>query len=150
METTLKTSRNSAMQKVLAALERVAMSDLSVLVVGEVGTGKEWAAHSIHKLSARANGPFEPVDCSTLPPDSLERELFGFEAVTWGGVEVKRGSFEEASGGTLLLDEIAAIPPATQKKIARVLEYQHVRRNSGEEDIQVDVRVIATLRQQPD
>jgi transcriptional regulator with PAS, ATPase and Fis domain len=150
VEIALKATRNAAMREVLAKIERVAYSDLSVLLVGEPGTGKEWAAHIIHKSSARASGPFYPVDCATLSPDSLEKELFGYEAITWRGVEIKRSAFEEASGGTLLLDEIASIPPATQKKIARVVEYLQVRRISGEEDIPVNVRVVATLSQQPD
>lgn len=150
VETALGTTRNPAMQDALESIRRIATTDISVLIVGEHGTGKEWAARSIHRLSNRAHGPFHPVECSAISPENLEKEIFGYEAITWNGVEIKRGAFEEASGGTLLLDEIEFLSAALQLKIARILEYQSVRRISGSEDIPVNARIISTLSQQAD
>ena len=114
LEPALGTTRNPAMQEALNTIRRIAATDISVLIVGEHGTGKEWAALSIHRLSNRANGSFHTVECSAIPPENIEKEIFGYEAINWNGVEIKRGAFEEASGGTLLLDEIEFLPAALQ------------------------------------
>ena len=150
LEPALGTTRNPAMQEALNTIRRIAATDISVLIVGEHGTGKEWAAHSIHRLSNRTNGPFHSVECSAIPPENIEKEIFGYEAINWNGVEIKRGAFEEASGGTLLLDEIEFLPAALQLKIARILEYQSVRRISGGEELPVNTRLISTLSQPAD
>ena len=136
------------MREVLQTIERVSPSDLSVLILGEQGTGKEWAARLIHDLSFRANGPFWPFDCLSMPSESLEPELFGSETLTREGIVIRRGAFEEAAGGTLLLNEIGALPAGPQKKIARALEYKDLVPIGGERHVQVDVRIIATHTQQ--
>jgi DNA-binding NtrC family response regulator len=150
VETGFDLTNSPAMQEVLRTIERIAASDLSVIITGEHGTGKEWAAHAIHRLSGRSRGSFYPVDCAAMPSEMLEKELFGYESIPRGGVEIRRGAFEESAGGTLLLNEIASLSPALQMRVARVVEYHQVRRIGGEEDIPVDARVVATLSQQSD
>ncbi len=132
------------MQHVFSLVRQVAPSRASVLVTGESGTGKELAARAIHQLSARADGPFVAVNCAALPETLFESELFGHEKGAFtGALERRVGCFELAQGGTLLLDEIAEMPGATQAKLLRVLEDSRVRRLGGKREIQVDVRVIA-------
>jgi DNA-binding NtrC family response regulator len=143
-------SNNKAMQEVLQAINRIAPSDLSVLIKGEHGTGKEWAARAIHRLSSRSGGPFWPFDCSSIPLDMIEKELFGYEAITREGIVIKRGAFEEATGGTLLLNEIDSLPTVSQLKIARALDYQNISRVGGDQVVGIDVRIIATLSQEAD
>jgi DNA-binding NtrC family response regulator len=145
VETPLEVTNNAAMREVLQAIHRLAASDLSVLITGEHGTGKEWAAHTIHRLSARTNGPFWPFDCASIPPEDIERELFGFEGLTKDGIIIKRGALEDAHGGSLLLNEIASLPSAAQMKVARALEYGTIHRLDGAQGIDVNVRIISTL-----
>ncbi len=147
MNKSFEISHNMVMQEVIRTAEKVAMSDLSVVIIGEHGTGKEWLARAIHRLSKRTNGPFYPIDCAALPPEELERELFGCEILTREGVTIQHGAFEEASGGILLLNEIGSLPLAVQLKISRALEYKTIYRIGNDHPIHIDTRIIATLSQ---
>jgi DNA-binding NtrC family response regulator len=137
--------RSKAMREVIRTIHLIAASDLSILVIGEQGTGKEWVARAIHGMSARACGPFLPFDCAALSTDVMERELFGYEDVTREGVTLHRGVLEEAEGGVILINELSLLPPATQLKLVRALEYQTINRVGGESVIHLNVRIIATL-----
>lgn len=145
IESTLEITKNAAMISVLQTIQRLASSNLSVLFTGEHGTGKEWAARLLHGLSAQSNGPFLPFDCASLPAETIDRELFGCETLTHDGIVVKNGAFEDASGGTLLLNEIAFLPMGTQMKIARTLEYGTIHRIDGVQNVGLNVRIISTL-----
>ncbi len=132
-----------AMRSMFARLQRVAQSDVTILLEGETGTGKTAAAHSIHLESAR-RGPFVDVDCGALPSNLLESELFGHEKGAFTGAHARRiGAFEEASGGSLFLDEIGEIPVALQAKLLTALEGRRIRRVGGNRSQPVDVRIIA-------
>jgi DNA-binding NtrC family response regulator len=133
-----------AMRTTFALLERAAQSDVTVLLEGETGTGKEGAAESIHAASARANGPFVVVDCSAIPAHLLESELFGHERGAFTGSTSRRiGAFEEAHQGTIFLDEVGELAPDLQPKLLRVLESREVRRVGSNSLQPVDVRLIA-------
>jgi DNA-binding NtrC family response regulator len=133
-----------AMRSTFALLERAAGSDATVLLEGETGTGKEGAAASLHRLGARRDGPFVVVDCSAIPENLLESELFGHEKGAFTGAAARRvGAFEEASGGTIFLDEIGELPPDLQPKLLRVLEQREVRRIGSNTALPIDVRVVA-------
>jgi DNA-binding NtrC family response regulator/tetratricopeptide (TPR) repeat protein len=133
-----------AMQAVYALIERVAPSDLPVLVSGESGTGKELAARAIHGLSARRDGPFVSENCAAIPESLAEAELFGYVRGAFTGAEEDRaGRIETASGGTLLLDEIGDLPLSVQAALLRVLATGAVRRLGDVEERPVDVRLIA-------
>jgi DNA-binding NtrC family response regulator len=138
-------SQNPAMQEILTTIRRVAASHVNVLLTGETGTGREWAAHLIHRHSPRSAGPCISVECAVLPPDQLERELYGYEAITWKGVDIKQGAFEQAAGGTILLHEIHQVAPPLLMRIARSVEFQQIRRIAAEADIGIDTRLIATI-----
>ncbi len=132
------------MRKLFTMIERVAKADSSVLIVGATGTGKELVAGQIHQLSDRGNKPFIDINCSAIPETLIEAELFGHERGTFtGATETRPGLFEEASGSTLFLDEVDALPLAAQAKLLRVLQERHVRRVGGRKNIPVDVRIIA-------
>lgn len=133
------------MQEALATLERIAGGDLNILLVGEQGTGKEWAAHHLHLNRRGDSSPFTVVDCPAVSPEELETVLFGKEVLDHGRVEIRKGEFEEASGGTILLKDIGPVPSHIQVKIARVMETQTLRRVGGEEDIPVNLHFVATL-----
>jgi two-component system, NtrC family, response regulator GlrR len=140
----LMVGRSVAMRRVFAVLERAAPSDATVLIEGETGTGKEVAAESIHLESARRDKPFVIVDCSAVPPDLLEAELFGHEKGAFTGATGQReGAFEAARGGTIFLDEIGELSLELQPKLLRVLERRHVKRIGANQFTDVDVRVIA-------
>jgi len=133
-----------AMVGVFATIRKLATTDAPVLILGETGTGKELVARAIHRLGARANGPFVAINCGAIPETLLESELFGHEKGAFTGAHVQRkGRIEAAQRGTLLLDEIGEISPALQVKLLRFLQEQKLQRLGGREDIQVDVRVIA-------
>jgi len=135
---------SAAMRSVFSMLERCAKSDVTVLVEGETGTGKEGAAAGIHEHSRRADGPFVIVDCASIPENLIESELFGHEKGSFtGAISTRKGAFEEANGGTIFLDEIGELPPDLQPKLLRVLEQRTVRRVGSTHRIPIDVRVVA-------
>jgi DNA-binding NtrC family response regulator len=137
-------AESPAMLAVFREASRVAPTDATVLIMGDSGTGKEVLARYIHDSSKRKDGPMVAVNCAALPEHLIESELFGHERGAFtGAVNAKTGRFEEASGGTLLLDEIGEMPLALQPKLLRVLEERTVRRVGGTQDLPVDVRVIA-------
>ena len=134
-----------ALRRALDQAARVAMHrDLTVLIGGETGTGKELLARAVHYASPRAREPFVEVNCAALPANLLESELFGHERGAFtGAVAAKPGLFELAHGGTLFLDEIATLPLELQPKLLRALETRSIRRVGGQQPRQVDVRVVA-------
>jgi DNA-binding NtrC family response regulator len=133
-----------ALKKVVAALQRAAGSDATVLLQGESGTGKELFARALHVLSARANGPFVAINCAAIPEHLLETELFGHEKGAFtGAVTRKPGRFELVHRGTLFLDEIGDLPLSLQAKILRALEERRFERVGGNVSLHVDVRVVA-------
>ncbi len=140
--------RAPALRLVLAQATRVARTRLPVLVTGESGTGKELLARALHELGPVARGPFVAVNCGALTRELAESELFGHERGAFTGASGRKlGWFEEASGGTLVLDEIGELPLELQPKLLRVLETGRLRRVGGQGEIAVEVRVVAlTLR----
>jgi two-component system, NtrC family, response regulator HydG len=136
--------RSAPMLELLGQVEKVAASPSSVLILGESGTGKEVVARAIHRRSRRGGGAFVKVNCGALAEGLLESELFGHEKGAFtGAVRRRRGRFELADGGSILLDEIAEISPALQVKLLRVLQERCFERVGGEETLTVDVRVLA-------
>ena len=132
-------------QHLLELSRRVAASGCTVLIWGESGTGKEVLARYIHRRSPRANGPFVAVNCAAIPENMLEAMLFGYERGSFTGAHATHpGKFEQAQGGTLLLDEVTEMPLGLQAKLLRVLQEREVERLGGRETISLDVRVIAT------
>jgi len=138
-------ARNSEMKRILALASRIAPTSSTVLIQGESGTGKEVLARFIHARSNRSSGPFVAVNCAALPETLLESELFGHEKGAFtGAVGRKKGKFELADTGTILLDEISEMAPAVQAKLLRVLQEREVDRVGGQSPVRVDVRVLAT------
>jgi len=132
-------------QRLLELARRVAAADCTVLVVGESGTGKEVLARFIHRSSPRATGPFVAVNCAAIPEAMLESMLFGYERGAFTGAHAPHpGKFEQAQGGTLLLDEITEMPLGLQAKLLRVLQEREVERLGGRTPIPLNVRVLAT------
>ncbi|MDX2494878.1 MAG: sigma-54 dependent transcriptional regulator, partial [Desulfuromusa sp.] len=132
------------LQNIKQQIIRIADLDTSVLISGESGTGKELVARSLHRQSKRYEGPFVAINCAALPENLLESELFGHVRGAFTDArETRKGLFLEASGGTLLLDEIAELPLALQPKLLRVLEDHKVRPLGGSSEIDCDVRVLA-------
>lgn len=133
-----------ALRAAAAEMQRIAVTDSTVLLLGESGTGKELFARAIHQLSARANRPMLALNCAAIPEQLLENELFGHEKGAFTGANsAKPGKFELAQGGTVFLDEIAELPPGAQGKLLRVLEEHTVDRLGGTQSRPVDVRIIA-------
>jgi transcriptional regulator with GAF, ATPase, and Fis domain len=136
--------KSAPMQELFADLERIAPTELSLLIEGETGTGKELVAESVHRASARADGPFITFDCSSVAATLAESELFGHERGAFtGAVNARPGIFEQAQGGTIFLDELGELPKDLQPKLLRVLEKREVRRIGGTRTIPIDVRLIA-------
>ena len=132
------------MVQAMSRLLQVAPTDLSVLVTGETGTGKEVFAHAVHELSQRKKAPFVSVNCGAIPETLLESELFGAEKGAFtGSVEQRKGFFETAHRGTIFLDEIGEMPIATQVKLLRILESGEYSRLGSSDVLKVDVRVVA-------
>jgi DNA-binding NtrC family response regulator len=140
-----------AMLEILSLIERIAPSNVSVLITGESGTGKELVARTLHNLSPRKSRPFVAVNCAAIPETLIESELFGHERGAFtGAVEKRAGCFELAAGGTLLLDELGEMPAPTQAKLLRVLEERKLRRIGGRTEQEVDVRVLAATNRDPE
>ncbi|HEU4592806.1 MAG TPA: sigma 54-interacting transcriptional regulator, partial [Steroidobacteraceae bacterium] len=136
---------DSSSRLIVDLARRVASTDCTVLIVGESGTGKEVLARLIHRASPRAGKPFIAVNCAAIPENMLEAMLFGYERGSFtGATNSHAGKFEQAQGGTLLLDEITEMPLHLQAKLLRVLQEREVERIGGTESKQLDVRVIAT------
>jgi two-component system response regulator HydG len=136
--------KSQAIQNLLSLLRTIAVSDTTILITGETGTGKELAARLIHKLSRRRDHRFVAVNCGALPETLLESELFGHERGSFtGAVAQKKGKFEVAKGGTLFLDEIGDVSPAVQVKLLRVIQEKEFQRVGGNVDLKADVRLIA-------
>jgi DNA-binding NtrC family response regulator len=136
------------LQQVRRTIERVAPADTAVLIEGESGTGKELVATAIHKLSARAKGPFVPVNCAAIPTDLIESELFGHQKGSFSGATAdSRGLFRSADGGTIFLDELGELPLQLQPKLLRVLQEKEVRPVGSTQVHRLDVRIIAATNQ---
>lgn len=136
---------SEAMKRMLAMAEQIAPSDASVLITGESGTGKEVIARFIHRKSARASKPFIAVNCAAIPANLMESELFGHEKGSFTGAQARRiGKFEEANGGTLLLDEISEMDIGLQAKLLRAIQEREIDRVGGNKPIKVNIRIIAT------
>lgn len=135
---------SSPMQALIETIQQVAPTDTDVLITGETGTGKELVARSIHQHSARHNKKFVPVDCGAIPEDLMESEFFGHERGAFTGANSRSlGLMEYADGGSFFLDEVGELSQRLQAKLLRVLQERKVRRVGGNEEIDVDVRVIA-------
>ncbi len=138
------TGASVRMREIFATLEKVAPSELTVLVTGETGTGKEMIARGIHQASTRKGKPFVVLDCGAIPRDLIESTLFGHEKGSFtGAVAQHQGCFEQAHGGTIFLDEIGELDVNLQPKLLRVLENRELKRVGGDRVIKIDVRVVA-------
>jgi len=142
---------SDAMVRLLRMVEKIAPTDVAVLLLGESGTGKELLAQAIHRLSARAKGPFVAINCAAIPETLLESELFGHEKGAFtGAVRQTIGKIEKADRGTLFLDEIGDLPLAMQVKVLRFLQDHVVERIGGRQQIHVDVRIVCATNQDLD
>jgi two-component system NtrC family response regulator len=139
------------MARALRTIEKIAPTDVAVLLLGESGTGKEVLAQAVHRLSPRAKKPFVAINCAAIPETLLESELFGHEKGAFtGAVKQTIGKIESANGGTLFLDEIGDVPMPMQVKLLRFLQDQVVERIGGHRPIQVDVRIVCATNQNLD
>jgi transcriptional regulator with GAF, ATPase, and Fis domain len=142
---------SDAMRKLYPLCERLAKSDVPVVIEGETGTGKEALAEAIHESGTRARGPFVVFDCTAVPANLVESELFGHERGAFtGATSARKGMFELADGGTLLIDEIGDLDLALQPKLLRAVERSEIRRVGGTKSIRCDVRVLAATRRDLD
>ena len=142
--------QSAAMKSVVRTIERVAPSDVSVLITGESGTGKEVIADLIHSLSPRSKGPLIKVNCAALPRELIESELFGSVKGAFTGAQADReGLFRQAEGGTLMLDELSEMPIDTQSKLLRVLQEKEVRPVGGKTSYKTDCRLVAATNRVP-
>ena len=140
---------SAQVQKIVTQIGQVAPTDFTVVISGETGVGKEVVATAIHRNSRRASGPFNAVDCGSIPPTLIESELFGHEKGAFTGADKSRsGCFETASGGTLFLDEIGNLPLAMQAKLLRALQERRIYRVGGNTPIPLDVRVLAATNEE--
>ncbi|MDF1535490.1 MAG: sigma-54 dependent transcriptional regulator [bacterium] len=134
----------SGLRQTMSLVEVVSPSDVPVLIVGETGSGKEVVARAVHSRSGRVSGPFIRVNCGAIPPELIDSELFGHERGSFtGAVGIRKGWFERADGGTLLLDEVGELPPGAQVRLLRVLQDGTFERVGGNRQLKVDVRVVA-------
>jgi transcriptional regulator with GAF, ATPase, and Fis domain len=139
------------MRRLYPLCERLAQSNVPVVIEGETGTGKEALAESIHEMGPRAGAPFVVFDCTAVPPSLVEAELFGYERGAFtGATTMRRGVFEQAQGGTLLIDEIGDLDLTLQPKLLRAIERFEIRRIGGDGWIRVDMRVLAATRRDLD
>jgi DNA-binding NtrC family response regulator len=139
-----------SMKEIFGLIERIAPSNVSVLITGESGTGKELVARTLHDLSPRKAHPFVAVNCAAIPETLIESEIFGHEKGSFtGAMERRAGCFELANGGTLLLDEVGDMPVGTQAKLLRVLEERKLRRLGARSEQEIDVRVLAATNRDP-
>ena len=139
---------SAGMQGVFKMIERVADTDSTILVLGESGTGKELVARALHFNSRRQLAPFVPINCSALPENLLESELFGHRRGAFtGAITDKKGLFQEADGGTIFLDEVGSMPPLLQSRLLRVLQEREVRRVGDNTPVYVNVRVVAAANE---
>ncbi|HLG87232.1 MAG TPA: sigma-54 dependent transcriptional regulator [Alphaproteobacteria bacterium] len=137
--------RDKAMRRVLQIADQIAPAEATVLITGESGTGKEVLARYLHRKSRRADGPFVSLNCAAIPDNLLESELFGHEKGAFTGAVARRlGKFEEANGGTLLLDEISEMDPRLQAKLLRAIQEREIDRVGGSAPVRVDIRLLAT------
>src|SRR3954452_7565785 len=142
------TGESRAMKAVRLAIQQVARTDSTALVLGETGTGKELVARAIHQLSPRRDRLLVAVNCAALAPGVIASELFGHEAGAFTGATRRRtGRFELAHQGTLFLDEVGELPPETQVMLLRVLQERAIERVGGQEPVAVNVRVVAATHQ---
>jgi DNA-binding NtrC family response regulator len=136
--------QSARMRQIFGLIRKIAPMDVSVIIQGETGTGKELVAHAIHELSSRKSGPLVVLDCGAIPPNLIESELFGHEKGAFTGATATRpGAFERANNGTIFLDELGELRIDLQPKLLRVLENREVRRVGANETEEVNVRVIA-------
>ncbi|MGE1130429.1 sigma-54 interaction domain-containing protein [Bacillus wiedmannii] len=140
---------SNAIQSVITEAKRVIRTSSSILLVGETGTGKELFAQSIHNESQRSTKPFISQNCAAIPDTLMESLLFGTNRGAFTGAIDKAGLFEEANGGTLLLDEINSLSPALQAKLLRAIQEKTIRRIGGTQEKEIDVRIIATINEDP-
>ena len=138
---------NRKFEETLARARKAANNDTSVILYGETGVGKELFAQSIHYDGLRKKGPFLAQNCAAIPESLLEGMLFGTAKGGFTGAEDRAGLFEQANGGTLLLDEVSAMPIGLQGKLLRVLQEEYIRRVGGTKDIPIDVRIISTINE---
>jgi len=137
--------RDPAMKRILTIADQIAPAEATVLITGESGTGKEVLARYLHRKSRRADGPFVSLNCAAIPDNLLESELFGHEKGAFTGAVARRlGKFEEANGGTLLLDEISEMDPRLQAKLLRAIQEREIDRVGGSAPVKVDIRLLAT------
>lgn len=141
---------SAAMRRVREEIAHFAVTDASVLVIGETGTGKEVVARALHELSGRAEGPFVAVNCAALPDSMVEAELFGHEAGAFTSADKARaGRIEQADGGVLFLDELTSMPLALQPKLLRALQEREVDRLGGKAPVPVDLRMVSAANMEP-
>ena len=141
---------SKAIREIFKLIESVAQRDVSVMITGESGTGKEVVARAIHRLSRRESKPFVAINAAAIPESLIESELFGHERGAFtGAVATRQGVFEQANGGTLLIDEIAEMPMSLQPKLLRVLADGRVRRLGGSYEFEFDARVLAATNRDP-
>lgn len=142
--------RSGPMQQLYTLIERVAPTDAAVFITGESGTGKTLISKTIHEYSRRRKKPFVAVNCAAIAPTLIESELFGHEKGAFtGATQQRRGFFEEANGGTILLDEITELPIELQGKLLRVLEEGRVRRVGGNQEFDINIRLISATNRDP-
>jgi DNA-binding NtrC family response regulator len=143
--------RSAVMQEVVRTIERIAPSDVTVLITGESGSGKEVIADLVHALSPRSQGKIIKINCAALPRELIESELFGSVKGAFTGAHADReGLFRQAEGGTLFLDEISEMPADTQSKLLRVLQDQEVRPVGGKTSYKINCRIVAATNRKPD